>query len=105
MNVQNDYSLDTQKVLKLMGLEFKDDFSCLVLSKEKLLTVCLVDRKKLISEFMTVLDSSTNKGFLPRADLNTFPIISEILPCFISGGAESERLEYIHGALSMESYK
>lgn len=103
--IQKSYDLDSQKVLKIMGLEFKDDFSSLRINFEKVFTVCLLERIRVVSNFLLVLDSSTNKGFLARSDLNTFPIISELLPSFLLAGSDEEKLKHISGDLSMESYK
>ena len=50
---------------------------------------------------LTALESPSNKGFLSSYDLTTFPIVAEILPCFLQG-VESK---YLNGEKSMESYK
>lgn len=101
----NGYSLDSNRILQVFDLEFIDSFSSLLLSKEKYNSMCVSDRYNLIKRVMSMVDSSTNKGFLPSYDLNRFPIISELLPSFLLDGSESAVSEYISGCQSMESYK
>lgn len=99
------YSLDSNSVVKILGLEFNDSFSSLLLSKEKYKDLNVEERYKLIERVLSVLDSATNKGFLSTTDLSRFPLLSELLQSFILEGCETARSEYINGSKSMESYK
>lgn len=98
------YSLDSQRLLRVMGLEFNDSFSNLQLNKEKYKGCTLEERYNLIERVLSVLDSATNKGFLTTFNLSCFPLLSELLPSFLLECSDSKE-EYINGSKSMESYK
>jgi hypothetical protein len=99
--VQNGYSLDYSRVLKVQNLEFKDSFSSLKLIQEKYQTLSMEEIYLVITVTMTSLDSATNKGFLTTHDLSKFPIISDLLPSFTHGESEVS----LTGEESKESYK
>jgi hypothetical protein len=101
--VQTGYSLDRARVMRILQLEFTDSFSSLLLSKEKYKDLTILDRYNLVKRVMCVIDSSTNKGFIPSSDLSKFPIFAELMPAFIVDSSESG--EYLRGSQSMESYK
>lgn len=99
------YSLDISRNLKILGLEFNDTFSTLLLKREKYVSYSVKERKDLIDRMLTVLEGPTNKGFLSSMNLSDFPILSDLLPSFLQNDTGSERKEYISGTLSGESYK
>lgn len=58
---------------------------------------------KSVEVLLSSIDSVTKKGFIVTSDLTSYPVISELLPVFLSGGEGNK--EYISGEKSMESYK
>lgn len=97
------YSLDKVKELKVLQLHFLDSFSSLQLDLSKYNTLSMLDRIKTIEQSLDSLHSSSNKGFVNRHDLSTYPIFSELLPSFLLDDDES--VEYLYGYKTMESYK
>lgn len=59
------------------------------------------ERLQILREMVSGMESSTNKGFLPSQDLHKFPLISEILPLFMTGNGD----DFITGVKSKETYK
>jgi len=98
--LQNVYSLDSQKTLKIHNFEFKDTYSSMLIDNGKYLSLSIEARYTNICKILKSLDSSTNKGFLTSTDLSKYPIISDFLTSFIDGSEE-----YMKGGKSMESYK
>jgi len=94
----NGYPLDSHREINMLSLTWNDSFSSISLTKQELsLEECL----QAVEDVLTVLESTTTKGFLPGYDLTTFPIVSEILPALIKG----KGTQYLRGEKSMESYK
>lgn len=94
------YNLDEQREINLYGLELIDSFSSLIVSNNRgwnSIEHCLA----IITNIQEKIESSTNKGFLPCHDISKFPVISEMLTCFL---LDSTDLEFVCGK-SMESYK
>lgn len=56
---------------------------------------------ELIDDVLSVLTGTTSKGFLTSHDLTNYPIVSDLLPSFLSVAGE----EYVSGGKSMDSYK
>jgi len=101
--VQQEYKIDSPKILRIGDLVFKDSYSSIEISKDyyNCLSLSSEGHFKLICQTLVTLDSSTNKGFLTGYDLTTYPIISELLTSFITEDGK----EYVNGIESMESYK
>jgi hypothetical protein len=104
--VQQEYNLDSAKVLKIGDLVFKDNYSSLVIHKEyyQCLSLSCEGRYNFICQTLIILDSSTNKGFITSYDLTKYPIISELLFSFITVDVNVAG-EYVDGFESMETYK
>lgn len=94
--------MDSVFTLKLQQFTFKDTFSTFLLTSYSSSELTdLSERLRAINNFLSALDSSTNKGFLHSYDLSRFPIISDLLPSFLS----SDDAGFIKGESSMETYK
>jgi len=104
-SLENGYSLDNIRTLRVLHLEFIDSFSSLLLDSEKYSSFSILERYNLVRRVIEMIDSSTNKGFIPSHDLTKFPLFSELLPAFLLDSSESAVLEYQRGSQSMESYK
>ena len=100
--MQSGYNFDVSGVLRFQNLAFKDTnyYMHLVEYKE----MGIEERYKIIKETINALDSSTNKGFLTSYDLTKFPIISDLIPSFFQGDANTFHA-YVKGEKSMETYK
>jgi len=96
-----NYSLDKQKELQIYDLAWLDSYMYLMVQNKSL---NLPDTIRKIEGIITGLESSTSKGFLTSHDLQNFPVISEILPSFLTGN-NLECEDYVNGEKSMESYK
>lgn len=103
--LETGYSLDNAKVLRVLQLEFYDNYSTLLLASEKYNEMTVLERYSLLKRVIEIIDSSTNKGFIPSHDLTKFPIFAELLPSFLLDSSESVVREYQCGGQSMESYK
>lgn len=101
--IQTGYSLDKANMLRIMSLEFQDSFSTLLLTNAKILSA--LDKYEQIKKLLATVDSSANKGFLISHDLQSFPIISELLPSFLQCETKAAVVAFTAGDKSMESYK
>ena len=95
-----EYSLDSQLVVKVLGIEFIDDFTFIKIKMEKYKDLSVKERYLLIKRVLLTVESSSSKGFLTSHDLTKFPVLSEILPSFLMAGSEIERDECIRGRKS-----
>lgn len=87
----------------MFQLELKDSYSTLHLDLPKYASLGVEERIKIIELTMDTLHSYTNKGFLNRIDLYSFPLVAELLPSLIIDGEDS--WEFFNGGKSMECYK
>jgi hypothetical protein len=94
------YALDNNAIIRIQKFEFVDSFETLSLSSKTLNTATYLDRLTALKDFIILLDSSTNKGFLTSYDISKFPIFQELLPSFLTKDDS-----YMHGINSMEGYK
>jgi hypothetical protein len=102
--LMDGYNLDSHKQLNIHKLKFKDTFSYLELDTNKYSSLSAEVKYQIIEELLVALDSSTNKGFLNSFDLTKYPIITDLIPCFIHVGSKDYE-EYVRGVKSMELYK
>lgn len=94
------YTIDMQREVKICKLVWLDSFSSLRITN----SLTLKNTLEGIEAIITMLESSTSKGFLSTQDLRLFPVFSEILPSFLIGDIENTT-EFINGEKSMDSYK
>jgi hypothetical protein len=94
------YALDSKSIIRIQNFEFVDSFETLSLSSQTLNAATVLDRLTALKDFIILLDSSTNKGFLTTYDISKFPIFQELLPSFLTTDDS-----YKNGLNSMEGYK
>ena len=107
MNTMNTnfagYGLDQIGEIKLQNYYFHDTFEYFILNFDKItdLNKSDIERLKMIQDFLSMFESSINKGFLTNCDLSCYPVYAEILPLFL----KEADVEFISGVRSGESFE
>jgi hypothetical protein len=100
--MQNSYSLDSVKNIKIMKLELVDSNYTLDLGVNR---SSQKERYQIVKDILMSVDSVTNKGFLTQYDLSRFPVLSTLLPAFRQDVSMDDYLEYLRGGNTLECYK
>lgn len=103
------YNLDSSREFKVLKLVYKETFGYVRIDMERYLSYSPEDRKMIIFDVLSKLDSVTNQGYLSSCDLMQYPIVSEFLPSFLPLKDEVKKSEavdeFLNGSMSMECYK
>jgi hypothetical protein len=96
------YGIDTMKNLMIQKFEFFDTYETWLLNRSIWQGMSVLGVLPAVTDLLIALESGTNKGFLTQHDLSKFPVVSEMLQCFLE---KVDDESCVKGVESMETYK